>query len=36
MSIYKGNNAEQYSAIWKEILFEAVRGKYSYIEYKNN
>ena len=33
MAVYKGNNAEPYSAIWKEILFEAVMGKYSYIDY---
>lgn len=33
ISIYKGNNAEPYSAIWKEILFGAVMGKYSHIDY---
>lgn len=33
MAVYKGNNAELYSAIWKEILFEAVRGKYAYIDF---
>lgn len=31
--VYKGDNAEWYSAIWKEILFGAVEQKYSNYDY---
>lgn len=35
MEVYKGDNAEMVSKQWKYILFSAIEGKYSYIDYSN-
>ena len=36
MEVYKGGNADEYTRQWKDILFSAVEGKYSYIDYSNS
>lgn len=33
MTVYKGDNAEVVSKVWKDILFGAIEKKYSYIDY---
>lgn len=35
IDVYKESNTEIKSRIWKDILFEALRGKYSHINCKN-
>lgn len=33
MDIYKGDGTDRETRIWKDILFAAVEGKYSYFDY---
>ena len=35
MEVYKGDNAEEISRQWKEILFSAIEGEYSHIDFSN-